>query len=247
MVVKKNRKRGKGTSVDFGGVESGGMAVPDGNYLAYPESVELTEAESSGNEMFKFKWKITGPKCKGAVVWDNAVLVPQSLWRLKTILELMGLDVPDGEMEIDPADLEGEDHTLMLEITNEKYKGKDQPRITSFGDPSALQEDDDDDDDNDDDDKDEKSSKKPGKKPSKKDEDDDDSTDDDSDTDDPPKKPDKKIGKTPKIKEGSKVTFQDEKGKTHRATVTEVDGDEAKVEEKDGTEWEISVEDLELV
>lgn len=238
MVVKKKRK--SGTSIDFGGVESGGMAVPDGNYLAYPESVELTEAESSGNEMFKFKWKITGPKCKGAVVWDNAVLVPQSLWRLKTILELMGFDVPDGEMDIDPADLEGEEHTLMIEVTNEKYKGKDQPRITGFGDPAALQESAEEED--------EKPAKKEGKKPSKKDEDEDEDDDDDKDEaeDEKPKRSsDKKLGKSTKIKVGQKVTFEDADGKTVRATVTEIDGDEAKVEDKKGDEWELSVSDLE--
>lgn len=244
---KTTRSKSKSTSVDFSGVESGGFAVADGRYLAYPQSVEKTEAES-GNEMFKFKWKIVGPKSKGAVVFDNAVLVPQSLWRLKTILEMLGFEVPDGEMDIDEKDLEGEEHTVGIEITNEKYKGKDQPRITGFFNASELEEgesEEKDDDDKDDDAEDEKPSK-PKKKGAKKAEDDDNDDDDDDDDDKEDEKPaDKKLGKT-KVKVGSKVTFEDEKGKTIRATVTEIEGKDAKVEEKDGTEWEISVEDLEL-
>jgi hypothetical protein len=237
----KKSKKGKSLSLDFEGVKSGGgMAVADGNYLAYPEEVTEEEGESSGEPYLKFKWKIVGPKSKGAVIWDNCSLQPQALWRLKTILELFGEDVPDGAMELDVDDLIGEEHTIGIEVTNENYKGKAQPRITGFSDPDGAKEE------GEEEEEEEKPKSKKDKGKSKEKDDDDD--DDDGDDDDKGKgKKDEKLGKKPKIKVGSKVRFEDDDGKSHKGTVTEIDGDEAKVEDKDGDEWEIDVDDLELI
>lgn len=246
-MVKKTRK--KGTTVDFEGVEAGGMAVADGRYLAYPESVELTEAESSGNEMFKVKWKIVGPKSKGGIVWDNMVLLPQTLWRLKGMLETMGIDVPDGSMDIDPADLEGEENTIGIEVTNEDYRGKPQARITGFlaaddvdeeAEPEAEAEEEEE--------KPKRGKVKPSKKSAKEDEPEEDEPEEEEEEEKTkkPKKVDKKVGKGPKIKEGVKVTFNDEKGKTIRGTVTEVDGETVKVTDRNEEEWELDISDLEL-
>lgn len=240
MVVKKKRKS---VEVDFGGVESGGgRPVRDGRFTAYPVSCELKESESSGNEYLAFKWKVTSGPDKGATVFDNCSLTPQALWRLKTLLEVWGEEVPDGAMDLDPDDLTGEDKEITIEITNEKYKGKDQPRITGFGGDAEEAEEE------------EKPSKKAkvGKKPSKKEEEEDDTDDaDDGDAaddaeDEKPKKKDAKLGKPSKIKEGSTVKFEDEDGKTVRGTVTEIDGDTVKIEDKKGEEWEVPLEDVTL-
>lgn len=250
-MVKKSSKRRNVASVDFEGVEAGGIAVPDGNYRAYPQSVELTEAESSGNEMFKFKWKILGPKCKGAVVWDNMVLVPNALWRLKGLMETMGMEVPDGAMEIDPSDLEGEEHEVMLEITNEKYKGKDQPRITGFSESSGEDaEEESEEEEEEEEEKPKKSDKKLGKKKkvAKEDEEEEEeSEEEEEESEEEEEEEEKPKKKTAKIKVGAKVRFEDEKGKTVKGTITEIDGSTAKVEDSKGDEWELDTSDLEVV
>lgn len=254
MVKKTSGKKKGGISVDMSGVESGGgRPCRDGRWKAYPTSCELTES-STGNDMLKFRWKVTSGPDKGATIWDNVSLTPQALWRLKTLMEVMEMDVPDGSMEVDPDDFVGEDHEIVIEIINEKYQGKDQARIMGFGGEESEDEEDDNKDD-DDDDQDDKPAKKPksSKKPSKDEEEEDDDDKDEEEEEEEeekpakkPKKTDAKLGKTPKIKEGSKVKFEDDDGDTVKGTVTEVDDDTVKVEDKKGTEWEVPLESVEL-
>lgn len=232
MAVKSAKKK-KALSVDMSGVESGGRAVPDGNYTAFITECAEKEGESSGEPYLACKWKITSGKAKGATVYDNISLQPQALWRFKTMLECMEVDVPDGEMDIDTDDFMGEDHAIEIEVTNEKYKGQNKPRITGFG--GAPTEGESEDSDKDDDtDKEDDDSDKEEEKPAKK---------------NPVKaeKEEERVGKPAKIKEGSKVTFTDDDDNTVKGTVIEVDGKKAKVEDRKGNEWEIDVSDLELV
>lgn len=235
MAAKKSSKR-KTVSVDFAGVESGGRSVPDGRWRGFPQSVEKSESEA-GNEMLVFKWKVLNGPGKGAVVYDNVVLVPQALWKFKTLLEVLGFEVPDGEMDIDPDDLTGEDHEVVLEIANEEYKGKDRPRIQGFlstegyDEPGEEEE--------------EKVGKPAAKKSSKKVEEE--KEDDDDAGEEEEKTVKKGATKTPKIKEGTKVTFENDKGKTTKGTVVEVDGETVKVEDSKGDNWELDIADVELV
>ena len=229
MVVKKKGGKSRTVSIDFEGVEAGGRACPDGTYEA--EITSVTEEESSaGNDMLVAKWKILSGKGKGAVIWDNLSLTPQALWRLKGLLEALEIEVPDGTMDIEIEDLVGQ--TCTIEITNETYEGKQRPKVTGYGSPGEAEEKDEE----------EEKPKKRGAKSASKDEDDDDKDDDDNDKDPPARN--KKTGKA-KFKEGSKVTFEDEDGKTVKASIVEIDGDTATVEDRNGDQFELDVSDLE--
>ena len=116
--------------VDFTGVESGGRAVADGNYVL--EVISIEEKESSeGNPYLAWKWKVTddGPY-KGATVYDNTSLKSTALWRLKGLLECMGVDVANGKQGINFGELKGQ--TVQAKIVNETYQGKEKPRIAEF-------------------------------------------------------------------------------------------------------------------
>lgn len=129
-VKKKGGGRGRGLSVDFSGVESGGKAVPDGAYEV--EVVEVTEEESSeGNPYLKWKFRVTEGPSKGAAIYDNTSLQPQALWRLKGLLEVLGVEVPDSSMDLDLSDYVGS--TLTITVANEEYQGKDRPKVASYG------------------------------------------------------------------------------------------------------------------
>lgn len=129
--TKKKASRGRGRAknvvqVDFTDVEAGGgMPTPDGYYVAECMSAEM-EASQAGNDMIVVRWKTN----IGSTVFDRFVLVPQALWVLRTALNCMGYDTPDGPFEFDPDDLVG--NTLGLEIVNEEYEEKDQPRVTGY-------------------------------------------------------------------------------------------------------------------
>lgn len=183
---KKGGKKKGSVRIDMEGVESGGRAISDGWAAARIVESELTESESSGNEMFKVVMECTRGKEK-AKVWDNLVLTQSALWKIKSLLEAAGVEVPEGEMDVSADDLL--DLEFDVEIVNELYEGRDRPRVAAFATLGTHTGDEDDDDDSDDDDdEDEKPSKKSKKGKSKKssddDEDDEDEEDEDDDSDD---------------------------------------------------------------
>jgi hypothetical protein len=113
-------------SVDFTDVDAGGMMpTPDGIYTAEVKSAEK-DVSSNGNEMVVVRYKTQ----IGSTVFDRFMLLPQSLWVLRTALNCMGYDTPDGPFDFDPDDLVGQQ--LGIEITNEEYEEKDQPRVTGY-------------------------------------------------------------------------------------------------------------------
>ena len=125
------KKTGRGRkantiTVDFTDVEAGGgMPTPDGYYVGEVMSAER-EVSSAGNDMITVRWKTN----IGSTVFDRFVLLDQSLWVLRTALNCMGWDTPDGPFEFDPDDMIGE--KCGLEIQNEEYEEKDQPRVTGY-------------------------------------------------------------------------------------------------------------------
>lgn len=217
------RRKGSSVTVDFSGVESGGgRAVPDGNYTVRVK--EITEEESrDGNPYLKWIWTVTEGPCKGANIYDNTSLQPQALWRLKTLLECLGQEVPDSSLDLNLGDLVGSETDA--EITNETYEGKQKPRITGFlGEGGAA------------------SSTKTTPSKAKKNEEE--SEEEDSDEEEEEEKPSKKKTKSAKFKVGQKVKFDDDDGKTQRGTITSIDGDESTVDVK-GEEWTIDLAELE--
>jgi len=122
------RKRG-GISVDFSGVESGGRAIPDDDYLLEVVSVEEKEGRDSGAIYLAWKYKVADGVYKGATVYDNTSLSPQALWRLKRLLEAMGIQA-DGKMSLDLNAYKGK--RVLATIANEEYNGKQKPRIVEF-------------------------------------------------------------------------------------------------------------------
>jgi len=125
--AKRGGRRNKNViSVDFTDVEAGGgMPTPDGYYVAEVMSAEQ-EVSSNANDMVVVRWKTH----LGSTVFDRFVLLPQSLWVLRTALDCMGYETPDGPFDLDVDALVGE--RCGLEIVNEEYEEKDQPRVTGY-------------------------------------------------------------------------------------------------------------------
>lgn len=96
--------KAKPTELNFKGVSTSGRRVwvPEGDYLIRGKSVEETESKSSQNPMWVFRWEFAnGPK-EGQEIIDRLVLVPQSLFRLRNLLEALGIKVPEGKLTVDP-------------------------------------------------------------------------------------------------------------------------------------------------
>src|SRR5690349_16462675 len=127
-MVKKSSKNS--IKVDFTGVETGGFEIPDGPYVLAVTSVTQKKGAETGQPYLAWEYKIHEGPYKGRKVWDNTSLQPQALWKLRSVMESMGMDIEDGEFELDLGDFES--MTVGAEIANEKYQGKDKPLIVGY-------------------------------------------------------------------------------------------------------------------
>ncbi len=217
-------KRSKKTAitVDFKGVEAGkGRPVPDGDYLCEVDEVTLETSQESGQDYLRWVFKIVDGKCKGSRIWDNTSLQTQALWKLRQLLEALGVDVPEGPLELETEEYIGLPATLTVQ--NEKYQGKDYPRVVAYAPADSLEEEEEEETEEDEEDEEEASiedeEEKPIARSAKR----------------------KKVEK-PEIKVGMKVKFEDD-GEEMVGKVLKIEKDVALVKVKK-EEWEINLDDL---
>jgi len=117
--------------VNFEGVE-GRTLVPEGDYHA--KVLEVTQEEGSDSGEPYLAWKLEtiddNKKLNGKNLYYNTSLQPKALWNLRNLLETLGVEIPDDELEIDLDELV--DLELMVTVEHEKYEGKNKARIVDF-------------------------------------------------------------------------------------------------------------------
>ena len=115
------------------GIEVGGRAprLPEGNYLAEVKSAKAAEAKSSGNPMVVWEFKIVDGKYEGTVLRHRTVLIPQSLWSFRQVLEALKVKLKDSTMEIPLPRLVG--RTCGIEVVDgDEYEGRIRSEINDF-------------------------------------------------------------------------------------------------------------------
>lgn len=111
-------------SVNMKGVEGKGVRTKPGEYLA-----EVSEATLEDGPKAKYiKWEFDLDD--GGKAWFNTSLAKNSLWNLRGLLEAMGEDVPDDEMDIDLEDLKGKRVGIVIEL--EEYEGKKRSKMVDY-------------------------------------------------------------------------------------------------------------------
>lgn len=126
---RKARSAKKGIAVDFSDTETQAV-LPEGDYLLEVEDVEQKTSDNSGADYLALTFVVADGKFKGKKVWHNCSLQPQALFNLRGVLEALGFEVPQGAMELDPADLIGE--TCGASVAHEVYEGKKKARAVEF-------------------------------------------------------------------------------------------------------------------
>lgn len=128
------KKKGSNViSVDFTGVEAGssGKLLPEGPTKFEIEEVTPEEGESSGKPYLKIALAVVdGEDNAGVKAWDNMSLQPQALWKLRGFLDAVGIETVDGEMDIDPDELQG--LIVVGDVVHEEYQGKTKHRISGY-------------------------------------------------------------------------------------------------------------------
>ena len=117
----------KSFTIDFTGVESR-VTIPEGDYSIKVK--EVTREVGDKADYFKWVFEVTGPKHEGATLYNNTSLATQSLWALRNLLETLGVDVPDGPLELEVEELVGLECGAV--VTHEEYEGKIKARISDF-------------------------------------------------------------------------------------------------------------------
>ena len=219
--------------VDFTDVEAGGgMPTPDGYYVAEILSAEQ-EVSQNANDMIVVRWKTN----LGSTVFDRFVLLPQSLWVLRTALDCMGFETPDGPFDLDVDALVGE--RCGLEIVNEEYEEKDQPRVTGYLTEEVAEQ---------------YIAESGGSVPDEGEEEYEEEDEPEEEEEAPPprakkkkkaskKKPaKKKAGKA--LRPGARVVFEDEEGDEIQGVIEGIEDDLAVVVDDEEGEWEIPLDEL---
>lgn len=253
------RKKGNVDTLDFSGVKSGGATIPDGRYAAKIISAELKEGKESGELYRDVTWEITSEKCGGREVrFDTFSLQLQSLWKVKSMLEAMEVEVPDGEHDVDWDELIDNETECIIELVGEKKEdGRTFARPVGYAPLSDGNTVDDEEGEEDkpasrkklakDEEEDDTPPRRAGKKPKDEEEEEDEppkrrgkakDEDEDEEEDEPPRSASKKV------KKGAKVKFKDEKNKLTKGTIESIDGDLATVVTDDEDTYEIDLTEL---
>lgn len=110
--------------IDFTGVESFNKPT-EGKHKAKIKKVEETTS-AGGNDMFKVTFEVVSGESKGCRVIDNYPLVDTALWKLKSLLQAIGMKA-EGRVQVDLDRMEGK--TLEINVFYEEYNGQERAKI----------------------------------------------------------------------------------------------------------------------
>lgn len=198
--------------LDFTGVENF-LRASEGEHPCKIATADVKQSQG-GNDMIVVQFEVIKGADKTARVFENYPLVDTALWKLKGLLQAIGLRA-DGKVQLDLDKLIGK--TCIVNVYHEEYEGKVRAKVESVRKYAAEAEDDEDQDDEvEDPDDEEEEEEKPAKAEKSKatekkapkkpepvdddDEDDDDDWDDEEEEDEKPapkKKPESKPEKKP--------------------------------------------------
>lgn len=190
--------------VDLTGVESYTRAS-EGIHTAKIASIELTQSQG-GDDMLKITYEVIKGEDKGCKVFDNIVLTEKALWKLKSLLQAIGMKA-DGKVALDLDKMEGK--ICDITVIHEEYNGQLRAKVSEVTKASSATAEVDIDDDDEDDEEEEATPKKPAKaekkttkskKPEPVEEDEEDEEDWDDDEEEEEIKPSKKPAKKPENK-----------------------------------------------
>lgn len=131
----KNKRRGRegsSVNVDLSGVEASRRAIPEGTYSLVVNQVEQ-KTSREGNPMIAFEFEVSEGPHKGAKLFENCSLQPQALFKLKSVLLALGMEIPNKAFDLNLKDLIGLE--CEVEVGHETYEGKKRARILEYINP----------------------------------------------------------------------------------------------------------------
>ena len=141
MATKSRKGRSSSSvNVDLSGVEASRKTIPEGTYeVVVNEAIQKDSRD--GNPMIAFEFEVAEGAHKGAKLYENCSLQPQALFKLKSVLLALGMDIPNKAFDLNLRDLVG--LTCEVEVGHEVYEGKKRARILQYNDPEDTQDEED--------------------------------------------------------------------------------------------------------
>lgn len=127
-MAKSKKKKSNTVSLNFKDVKTF-KTPPEGNYPVRVEKAELTTS-SNDNEMISWEFEIAAGKYEGSKLFYNTNTGKDSLWKLREVLEALGQDVPDGNLDLDLEELVGCECGVV--VYHEVYDSKNRAKIADF-------------------------------------------------------------------------------------------------------------------
>lgn len=109
--------------------EAVGGNVPEGAYLMEVVEAEKTESQA-GNDTISWKMKVADGPHANKLLYYNTSLLPQALWNLRGLVEALGYEIEDGDMDLDLSSFVGDQFVGV--VAHETYEGKKRPRIVDM-------------------------------------------------------------------------------------------------------------------
>ena len=146
-MAKSSRKgRNDSVNVDLSGVESSRKTIPEGTYTLTVNAANQKNS-SNNNPMIVFEFEVADGPYKGVPLYENCSLQPQALFKLKSVLEALGFEIPNKAFDLNLRDLIG--LTCEVEVGHEVYEGKKRARILEYLTPDLDDEEDEEDEEDD--------------------------------------------------------------------------------------------------
>lgn len=115
---------GRKMKLDFTGVESF-QRVEEGKHVVKVATADVKQSQG-GNDMIVVAFEVTRGESKGGRVFENFPLVDNALWKLKGLLQAIGMKA-DGKVQLDLDKLVGK--VLIIEVKHEEYEGKTRAKV----------------------------------------------------------------------------------------------------------------------
>jgi hypothetical protein len=124
-MVKKTKKSKNVVTINWEEEEGGKFLSNPGEYVVKAISAESNE-DDEGRTYIKWTFEVTKGKGKGATISTNTYITPKALWKLRELLECMGMEIGNSiqDLDLDEAIEEGSEFVIEVEEGNERADGK---------------------------------------------------------------------------------------------------------------------------
>lgn len=125
--------------IDFSKVKDGGrVRVPEGDYVVKVKAVKQ-ETSQSGNPMLVWTFTGTDGKLKGRDLTDRTSLQTNALWKVRDVLEAMGVKVPKKIVDLPLKPLIGKE--LGVTLFDDEYEGRISSKVGDYISPDSIGDD----------------------------------------------------------------------------------------------------------